>query len=217
MNAPVAPLPTAPPKPQGDPLKKKIGSGGVAAALVLLAGMMIPALLPSENRITHPYRDSAGIWTVCMGLIDPVLIARHPGIEWTVPECETEEKKYVAAMLTKMAACIPAAILSDMSFGELLWHGHFAFNTGTGSFCGQGKAVHRALVAGDHAGACKAMALYRFQSVPNTPRNLQRSGAHALSLDGKMIRQDCRDPKNRCRGLAIRRDMEVEKCLSYIN
>jgi len=208
-------MPASP--PPADPLKKKVGGGGIAAILALVSGILVTNLLPSEARITHPYRDSAGIWTVCMGLIDPKLIARHPGVEWTVPECEVEEKKYVGGMLTQMAACIPQSILADMTFGEVLWHGHFAFNTGIGSFCGKTRAVHRALVAGDHAGACRAMGLYRFQSVPNTPRNLQRSGLHALSADGTMIRQDCRDPKNKCRGLAIRRDMEVEKCLSYLN
>jgi GH24 family phage-related lysozyme (muramidase) len=199
-----------------DPLKRKVGVGGAAAVVAMLAGMLVTALLPSEARILHVYRDSAGIPTVCMGLIDPVLIARHPGVDWTVPECEVEEKKYVGTMLTQMARCIPQGILAQLTFGEVLWHAHFAFNTGVGSFCGRAKAVHKALLKGDRVGACKAMGLYRFQSVANTPRNRARSGLHAISADGSLIRQDCRDPKNKCRGLAIRRDMEVEKCLSYL-
>lgn len=189
-------------------------AGGVFSALLLGSGI-IAALLPSENRITHVYKDSAGIDTVCMGLTGAVT-KRHPGVEWTVEECKIAEAKYIAPMVAEMQQCIPLEVQRSMKYGEWIMLGHWHYNTG--AFCSS--SVGRNLAQGKHEEACKAMNQYTWITWPMS--KLPLAGKHKIievkTKKGpvKVLKVDCKDPKNKCRGLAIRRDLEVSNCLNAL-
>lgn len=189
-------------------------AGGVFAALVLAAGMAA-ALLPSEDRKLTVYKDSAGIDTVCMGLIGPVT-KRHPGVAWTVEECQQAESEYIVPMVAEMQQCIPLDVQRSMTYGEWIMLGHWHYNTG--AFCSS--SVGRNLAQGKHEEACQAMNQYTWITWPM--KKLPLAGKHKIievkTKKGpvKVLKVDCKDPKNKCRGLAIRRDLEVSNCLNAL-
>lgn len=129
-----------------------------------------------------------------MGLIGPVEQA-HRGTPWTVSECQAAEAAYIAPMAEMMQRCVPAAVRDEMTYGEWITYGHWSYNTGTGNFCHS--TLARKLAAGDHVGACKAMASWTW-----------------ITLKGKKL--NCRDPANKCGGIPIRRDNEVGWCLAAL-
>lgn len=184
-----APLPDKPAQPKG----KK----GPAFAIGLVVAAIITALLPSEGRVLHPYKDSAGIWTVCMGLIDPAIVWRHKGTDFTVSECVVEEKKYITKMVNEMVECIPQETLDKVTAGMFIWFGHWAYNTGTGAFCKPTNSIQRNLRAGDFPAACRAMGMWTF-----------------ITVNGR--KTDCRYAGRLCPGIVKRRDLEVSKCLEAI-
>jgi GH24 family phage-related lysozyme (muramidase) len=185
------PLPPQAPGAPGWKEKPKSGAAGGFAALVLAAGLMF-ALLPSEARKLTPYKDSAGIWTVCMGLIGPV-VKRHWGTDWTVEECKEAELDYLRPMIGEMVKCVPEKVRNEMSYGQWVSLGHWYYNTG--AFCRSG--VGRYLAQGDHVRSCQAMGQWTF-----------------ITVKGRKV--NCKDPKNRCSGLATRRLNEVSWCLSAL-
>lgn len=163
---------------------------------MILAAGIAAALLPSEGRKLKVYKDSAGIDTVCMGLIGPIT-KRHPGVDFTVEECKAAEAAYIAPMVAQMQKCVPEKVRNDMSYGEWVTYGHWAYNTGTSSFCTS--SLGRKLSAGDHVGACKAMGAWTY-----------------ITLKGK--KRNCRDADMQriCSGIVKRRDLEVSMCLDAL-
>lgn len=225
MNAPQAPKPTkpvqvqAPTLPGAAPSSTKPTNKGPTAGFLVVVTAILALLLPLEGRELEPYRDSAGIWTVCMGLIAPELIARHPpgsGQKWTEAECEVEERKYVTEMATAMASCLPGDVLPRMKPREFAFHAVNAYNIGTKGWCQSSAA--RALTRGDHVAACQSFAAYTWITIkpPQLPR-----GEHKVVRSPKTghitaYRLQCRDPLNRCRGLPKRRDQEVAGCMAAL-
>ena len=204
-------IPQAPGAPAWN---EKPKAGGLFATLLLAAGMTA-ALLPSEARKLNVYKDSAGIDTVCMGLIGPVT-KRHPAVAWTVEECQKAESEYVAPMIAEMQQCIPMKVQREMSYGEWIMFGHWHYNTG--AFCSS--SVGRNLEQGNHEAACRSMGAYTWITWPM--RKLPLAGTHKIyetkTNTGlvKVLKVDCKDPKNKCSGLAKRRDLEVTNCLNAL-
>lgn len=183
-------------KPPG--WKDKPPKGAFFSVVVLCCGLAA-ALMPSEGgRRLSPYLDSAKIPTACMGVIGPEVTRRHKaGLGFTNEECEEMESKYLAKMVRAMHTCVPGNVVADITYGEWIAYGHWAYNTGTNSFCHS--TLAKRLSAGDHAGACRAMGAWTFITVPGL---------------GKV---NCRDPAMRCGGIPKRRDLEVSMCLSALN
>ena len=182
-----------PQAPNAPGWKEKPKAGGVFAIAVLCCGIAA-ALLPSEARKLTVYKDSAGIDTVCMGLIGPIT-KRHPGQPFTVDECKQAEVEYFTPMVRQMAKCVPANVTADMSYGEWVTYGHWAYNTGTASFCNS--TLGRKLAAGDHEGACRAMGAWTF-----------------ITVKGRKV--NCRTAGRLCPGIVTRRDLEVSMCLEAL-
>jgi lysozyme len=188
--------------------------GGIFAVSVLAAGIAA-ALLPSEARVLKPYRDSAGIWTVCMGLIGPI-VNRYPrDVAWTTDECKIAEAQYIEPMVKQMQRCTPQHVQKEMTYGQWIWLGHWAYNVGTNNYCGAN--VGRELQVGNHRGACLAMSKWTWITLP---KGKVPAGKHKVTRDsaGRVtrIQIDCIDPANKCFGLAKRRDLEVESCLDSL-
>jgi lysozyme len=187
--------------PTNTPLPPKKSKPGAAALVGLAMGAAIlVAVRPDEGgRRLDVYLDSASIPTSCTGIIGDEVTRRWKlygkNARFTDAECDTLEHAYVAKQTRQMAGCTPVAVLDTITWGEWLAYAHWSFNTGTGAFCNS--TLHRRLIAGDHAGACKAMGNWTFITV---------RGQHV----------NCRDPKWTCRGIPIRRDNEVAMCLDAL-
>lgn len=189
-------------QPQGFPQapgapawNEKPKAGGAFAVLIVAVGIA-SALFPSEGRKLQVYKDSAGIDTVCMGLIGSIT-KRHPGVDFTVEECKTAEAEYIAPMVKQMQQCVPVEVRNSMTYGEWVTYGHWSYNTGTSSFCSS--SLGSKLRAGDHDGACKAMSGWTF-----------------ITYKGK--KRNCRDADMQriCSGIVKRRDQEVSNCLNAL-
>lgn len=120
-----------------------------AAAIVLL----LSSLLLWEGTKSTPYRDIAGVWTVCKGITGPDVI---PGKRYSREECERLESHYVDKMAQRISHCIH----TPLSTWEWVAWGHFSYNVGTTAFCRSSAA--RLLNAGDRAGACRQITRWTF-------------------------------------------------------
>jgi lysozyme len=116
--------------------------GTVSAAV--LAG-----IATFEGTRTHAYIDMGGVPTVCTG---------HTGKDidmnkiYTDAECKRLLVKDIQAHNGGILECITAPITQE----EYDAYTIFAFNVGVSAFCGS--RANKLLSAGDHVGACKALA-----------------------------------------------------------
>lgn len=123
--------------------RQKTVAGGFAAAVAIAA----PFVAKWEGLRTDPYRDIAGISTVCYGE------TRMAMRRYSRAECE--------AMLTRALAndfasavqrCVPAIAERPEVFAASI---AFSYNIGTAGFCRSTTA--RRFNAGDWRGGCEAM------------------------------------------------------------
>ncbi|WP_058912854.1 lysozyme [Entomohabitans teleogrylli] len=117
-----------------------IGAGAVAIATVLLSG---PDSL--EGRVYVPYRDVAGVLTVCDGHTGKDII---PGKRYTDPECDAIFHDDLAAVARQLDPLIKAEI-PETTRAALY---SFAYNVGTGAVAGS--TLLKKLNSGDRVGAC---------------------------------------------------------------
>jgi lysozyme len=162
-------------------VRGKKGPIAISALAVSLVGL----LALHEGDVRTPYKDQAGIWTVCRGITGPSVI---PGKTYTAAECNSLELAYVSNMLLKMSDIVRV----PLAFDEWIAYGHFTYNTGFGAL--RSSTLIKKLNAGDHVGACKEMGRWTF-----------------IKINGKHV--NCRDPKYKCGGIPTRRDFEVQMCL----
>jgi lysozyme len=185
-----------------------------AAVGVLGLAALIASFLDADEGGRHkqPYLDSAGIPTACTGIIGPEVTRRHrAGESFTDAECDALEQGYVVPMVQRMQACVGDEVLQRIRVGEFVAYGRNSYSTGVGAFCRSPMAA--LLKQGDHAGACRAMANWR--TFTGTPGNRAPRGQGVRTAKGRWL-QDCRDPANKCRGLAIRRVSESHMCLAAL-
>lgn len=194
-NKPGSGFPQAPNAPGW---KEKPKGGAVFGIAVLVAGIGF-ALGPSEGgRRLTPYLDSVGIPTACTGVIGKEITRRYKAkLKFTDAECDSMETAYRTRMVTVMQSCVPLKVQQSMSYGEWVTYGHWAYNTGTQSFCVS--TLGKRLAAGDHSGACKAMGSWTYVTHKGKKRNCRDS-----------------DMQRICRGIPLRRDLEVSMCLGAL-
>ena len=159
-----------------------------ASAIVTLAG----ALLVSEGMKLKPYKDVAGVWTVCDGLTGSWI---DPNKTYTKQECVERKAIYLQDMAKKMS-CVPPQ--TDETWIAL---GHFTYNIGTSGFCNSTLAKY--LKEGRQEAACKQMLKW-----------------DVLTIKGKKVH--CSLPENRkninwCDGIMKRREMEHDWCIAAIS
>lgn len=210
------PAPAA--KPSRVDLKAKVGTVAIATLLLWLAATISPN---EGGRRLDVYVDSAGIPTVCTGIIGPQVTAawqaaqatpdpavRKQYLHFTNERCDALETKYLARMHADLSRCLTPQLLNDLSVGEYLGYGDGDYNFGTGAMCNSPMAAKAA--AGDRRGACEAIASFRVHT--GTRGNRKPPGKGVLR-NGRWL-QDCRDPANKCTGLPARRLRERELCLA---
>lgn len=208
MNRPM------PAPPAGAPNWK---ARGAFTGAVLAAGIAVALYAPEGGRHLTPYLDSARIPTACLGIIGPEVTRRYRlGLKFTDAECDELEGAYLNKMVAMMRACVPADVREQMTYGEWITWGRWSYNTGTASFCGSNTG--KKLQAGDHAGACVAMGQWTWITRPASAGVPKGKHVAVKNTQGivSAYRLQCRDPANRCRGLAIRRDDETRMCLEAL-
>ncbi|EME8509087.1 lysozyme [Salmonella enterica] len=119
------------------------GAGAVAIAAAMLGGHD-----GLEGRRYIPYRDVAGVLTVCDGHTGKDII---PGKRYTDAECDALLNKD----LKRVKAQVDPLIKVSIPESERAAFYSFAYNVGTGAFARS--TLLKKLNAGDHAGACNEL------------------------------------------------------------
>lgn len=119
------------------------GAGAVAIAAALLGGHD-----GLEGRRYIPYRDVAGVLTICDGHTGKDII---PGKRYTDAECDALLDKD----LKRVKAQVDPLIKVSIPESERAAFYSFAYNVGTEAFARS--TLLKKLNAGDHAGACNEL------------------------------------------------------------
>ena len=121
----------------------------IAAILVPLSLLVsVKQFESSGKEYPVPYKDIAGVLTVCDGHTGPDII---PGKRYTPQECNNLLEKDIAKHGKGVLQCINVPI----SLKEYEAYTSFAYNVGVTNFCTSN--VLRTLNAGNHALACKGI------------------------------------------------------------
>ncbi len=125
-----------------------------AAAIAAAVAIAAPVAMHFEGLRTKPYRDPAGIPTVCYGETERAMR------EYTPDECAVmlqarQARDYAPRILAR--DCVPGLAAPERinAFAASI---DFAYNAGTGKFCSSSMA--RAFNAGRWADGCRAFGLY---------------------------------------------------------
>lgn len=113
----------------------------MSAAVIALA---TPIVAKWEGRRLDPYRDLAGIWTVCDGDTSNV----DPSRRYTNAECDTRLRVAMEKHADLIRPCVPPETPPESQAAFL----SLAYNIGGAKFCGS--TLVRKLKAGDLSGAC---------------------------------------------------------------
>lgn len=144
-------------EPQAQPhqlaSQPRAGYAGLAA---VVGGATVAILVPTVQRwegVEHvPYRDVAGIWTICYGDTRNVT----PGRRETQEQCERRLERQLIAHAKPVMECVPK--LSKGRPNQLAAATSLAYNIGVNAFCRS--TVARRFNAGDWRGGCDAFLMW---------------------------------------------------------
>ncbi|EDQ1612748.1 lysozyme [Salmonella enterica] len=125
---------------------KALLAGGASA--IVIAAAMLGGNHGLEGRRHEPYRDVAGVLTVCDGHTGKDIL---PGKHYTDAECDALLNKDLALV----AARVDPLIKTTIPNSERAALYSFAYNVGTGAFARS--TLLKKLNAGDLAGACNEL------------------------------------------------------------
>jgi lysozyme len=145
----------------------KIGAGATA--------IVVPLVLMLEGSIDHTYRDPIGILTSCVGHTGPEL---RMGQTFTPEQCEAQE---IADLLSHAKAL--DCIRVPMTDGQKVAFLSFAFNVGTGAFCGS--TLVRKANAGDMPGACAELSRWTQAGGQTLPGLVKRRAIERAYCEGR--------------------------------
>lgn len=155
-------------QPQPDlrgPTKTDVAAGagiGALAAAVLLA---TPLVEKWEGKRNDPYRDIVGVLTVCYGETANVERRRY-----TDAEC----RAMLGKSLRKHGEGVERCIRPDTPALTRAAFYSFAYNVGTGAFCGS--TLSRKARAGDFAGACAELSKWTLATDRKTGQKIRPRG-----------------------------------------
>lgn len=141
---------TAPPPPARN-APRALTAAAMAAALAAAAVIGIPVKKQWEGRSLVPYRDIAGIWTVCDG---ETRVAMR---RYTPAECDAMTERAWYQFGAEVLKCSPELAGDDRRY-QLAAAVVFAYNVGSARYCASTAARH--FRAGDWRGGCDALLLF---------------------------------------------------------
>ena len=140
-------------------LAVKIGAGAVA--------LCVPLVVLFEGYVPFVYKDPIGRLAVCYGHDDQTLT---PGKRFTAAECQA----MLDQDLLKHADALDC-VKKPMTDGQKAAFLSFAFNVGTGAFCGS--TLARKANAGDMRGACAELSRWTLAGGKEMPGLVKRRAA----------------------------------------
>ena len=137
----------------------KIGATAVA--------LVIPVVTYYEGKVNRTYVDPVGVLTSCYGHTGPEL---KPGQTFTDEQCLVQ----LEADLTKHAIALDC-VRVPLTDGQKAAFLSFAFNVGTGAFCGS--TLVRKANTGDMPGACSELSKWVYAGGKQLPGLVKRRAA----------------------------------------
>lgn len=145
-------------------------AAGVAALVIAAATAVIA---PWEGRELVPYRDIAGIWTVCEGITGPAV---EIGRDYTHAECDALLQSEVGRHYAGLARCIDAPLQQHEMVALVSW----TYNVGIGAACKS--TLVRLVNAGQPAEVfCAELSKWVYAGGKRV-RGLERRRAHERSI-----------------------------------
>lgn len=144
---------------------KKTLAGVVGAIAAAILFVTVPA---HEGEVLTSYQCPAKVWTVCYGDTDPAMAV--PGAAYTREECLRSLERQLIAHAEPVLACLdidPEAFPNQTAAFVSL-----AYNIGTVAFCKS--TVAKRWRAGDYAGACQAIEMWRYAKGKELPGLVRR-------------------------------------------
>lgn len=150
--------------------------------LVALVGAGACALLvdyvpQAEGMILRGYRDPIGIVTACAGHTKTAMLGRA----YTLAECNTLLVDDLAEHAKGIGRCVK---LDAMTTGQRAAFVSFAYNVGTGAFCGSTMA--RMVNAGNMAGACAQLSRWTYAGGKQLPGLVKRRATERAMCEGRI-------------------------------
>ena len=146
--------------------KSKKTLAGIAG--LVAAGLLFATVSTHEGEKLSTYYDPVGIATVCYGDTDPLMAV--PGAAYSREECLRSLERRLIAHAEPVLACLeidPEAYPHQTAAFVSL-----AYNIGVDAFC-ESTAAKR-WRAGDRAGACAAIEMWRFAKGKELPGLVRR-------------------------------------------
>lgn len=133
-------------------IKNKVIGSAVAGAMALA----VPFLNKHEGVEYKPYKDVAGVWTVCAGITGPDVIL---GKVYTKKECDALLAKHLAIH----QRAVDKALKVDIPVSTRAALYSFSFNVGTNAM--RNSTAIKRINRGDIRGGCHALSLWNKISV----------------------------------------------------
>ncbi|AHY83202.1 putative phage-related lysozyme [Escherichia phage e4/1c] len=133
-------------------IKNKVIGGALGSAIAIA----VPFLNKYEGVEYRPYKDVAGVWTICAGITGPDVIR---GKVYTQRECDALLMKH----LSIHRSAVDKALKVDVPVSTRAALYSFSFNVGTNAM--RNSTVIRLMNRGDIRGGCEALSMWNKISV----------------------------------------------------
>lgn len=143
----------------------RIAVSGSAALAIAAAALAEPTIKHWEGYSNDPYRDVAGILTVCWGETAGVQNRRYSDAE-----CNALYRRSIMTHAVPVTKCLPARTPLSVVAAFV----SFAYNAGVSAACGSTAA--KRVRAGNYAAACEAITWWNKVTHPVTGKKVVSKG-----------------------------------------
>lgn len=154
----------------------RIATTASAAGLVAVMALAEPTIRKWEGYSNDPYRDVAGILTVCVGETAGVQNRRYSDAE-----CGAMLQRSLRAHASPILACLPASTPLSVAVAFVI----FGYNVGVANACGSTAAKH--VWRGDYARACNGLTAWNKITHPITRKKVVSQGLVNRRADERAI------------------------------
>lgn len=144
-------------------IKNNLAAGAFGVALMLTS----PLLEEIEGIKYKPYKDIAGVWTVCAGITGPDVVL---GKTYTQRECDALLQKHIKVAANAVDKAVKVPIPDSMRAAMY----SFTYNAGTGAF--RKSTMLKLINQGKLAQACDQLWNWTYFYNPKTGRKERSKG-----------------------------------------